>query len=219
MGNNLPTTSDNPLSIEPYNPASISFKNFLRQNFLILLFGFLGLVFLMVGVISLFLDSQNKESGIIIEEGQGVVGGKIKVDIEGAVVRPGVYELTSQARAQEALILAGGLSSQADREWVAKNLNLAATLTDGAKIYIPQEGETQVIRNSELGISSEGTLRGKININSASEGELDKLPGVGPVTAQKIIAQRPYQTIEELVSKKVVGEGTFSKIKEQITVW
>lgn len=202
---------------------SEDFRKFFRENFLVFLFGFLGLVFLTVGTISLFLGSQNKESEIIIEEGEGMAAGKIKVDVEGAVVSPGVYEFSGEPRVQEALISAGGLSSSANRDWVTKNLNLAAKLTDGAKIYIPQKNESP-LRPAEQGFAGQAGIDGgtegeKISINNATLEELDRLPGVGPVTAQKIIAGRPYQTLEELISKKVVGESTFSKIKEQIIVW
>ena len=58
-----------------------------------------------------------------------------------------------------------------------------------------------------------------VNINTASETELDALPGVGPVTAQKIISNRPYQKIDDLVSKKAVGASVFSKIKDQISIY
>lgn len=204
------------------NPEDLPFDHpvladFLRQNLAVLIFAFLGLIFLAVGIFS--LNSQNRQPEIIFEEGAQAEEGKIKVDVEGAVVKPGVYEVGSSARVQEVLILAGGLSLQADREWVAKSLNLAAKLNDGAKIYIPLKGEQSGNMNYELGIKNNGQLGEKININTASEGELDKLPGVGPVTAQKIIAGRPYQAIEDLLSKKIVGASTFANIKDQITVW
>jgi len=64
-----------------------------------------------------------------------------------------------------------------------------------------------------------GEISGKININTASEAQLDTLYGIGPVRAGKIIANRPYSSIEELVSKKVLGESTLEKIKDQITVY
>lgn len=197
-------------------PVQISQPGFLRQNFPVLLFVSLGLLFLILGLFSLRQEKDSKDPEVIFETKNEEVR-TMKVDVEGAVVHPGVYEMTGNARVQEALILAGGLSSLADREWVAKNLNLAAKLLDGAKIYIPQKGESG-IKNQESGIKGE-TIGEKININTATTEELDKLPGVGPVTAQKILAGRPYQTVEDLLAKKIVGASVFSQIREQVTVW
>lgn len=140
---------------------------------------------------------------------------KIVVDIEGAVVNPGVYTLDAQSRVKDVLVLAGGLSSQADRQWVEKNINLASKLTDGAKIYIPRAGEVGSARLQGSGSFSSGL----ININSASPSQLDSLPGIGPVTAQKIIDNRPYASIDELLAKKIVSAKTFEKIKEKISVY
>lgn len=216
-GKKLSSVSDAYLSDDASGLSDrIPLASFLRENILILSFGFLGLIFLTIGIFS--LNSQNKETEIIFEEGAQTEEGQIKVDIEGAVVKTGVYEVSSSARVQDVLILAGGLSSGADREWAAKNLNLAAKLNDGTKIYIPQEGEVDN-KNPKVTVGGGQGLEGGININSASAEELDKLPGVGPVTAQKIIDGRPYQDVEDLVNKKIVGASTFSKIKDQLTLW
>lgn len=200
-------------------PVQISQPGFLRQNFPVLLFVSLGLIFFILGLFSLRQEKDSKDSEVIFETKNEEVR-TMKVDVEGAVVHPGVYEMTGNARVQEALILAGGLSSLADREWVAKNLNLAAKLSDGAKIYIPQKGESPLRQSfvGQAGIRGE-SLGEKININTATTEELDKLPGVGPVTAQKILAGRPYQTVEDLLAKKIVGASVFSQIREQVTVW
>lgn len=177
------------------------------------------LAFFLLGVAAFFWQSSNPSDEISFsQEASG--SGKIKADIEGAVLKPGVYELESGSRIGDLLIMAGGLTVEADREWVSKTLNLAAKLTDGGKVYIPSVGEVGSVK-VESGKGS-GTVGGAItslliSINSASLSELDKLPGVGPVTAQKIIDGRPYQTIEELVSRKIVGQSVFEKIKEQIS--
>lgn len=87
-----------------------------------------------------------------------------------------------------------GLSEKADRNWVEKNLNLAAQLSDGVKIYIPKIGEAQnSTTNVVQGISSNDNTVGSrslVNVNSASLSDLDTLSGVGPATAQKIITIR-----------------------------
>ncbi|HYM65593.1 MAG TPA: helix-hairpin-helix domain-containing protein, partial [Candidatus Sulfotelmatobacter sp.] len=117
-------------------------------------------------------------------------------------------------------ISAQGLSEDADRDYISKNINLAQKLSDGAKIYIPKIGEVVSLnQNSEsnvLGVQAQTSL---ININSATSESLDSLPGVGPVTAQKIINSRPYATIDELLSKKIVSNSVFTKIKDKITVF
>ncbi len=137
----------------------------------------------------------------------------VTVDVSGAVSSPGVYRLKDGARIEDAIKLAGGLSPQAQSEYVAKVLNLAQKLVDGSKVYIPKNGE-QV-----SGAVSGTATSGKININSASASELDGLPGIGEVTAQKIISNRPYQAAEELVAKKVVSKTVFDKIKDQLVVY
>lgn len=145
----------------------------------------------------------------------------IQVDVEGAVVHPGVYKLPQNARVQDALIAGGGLSGAADREVVAKSLNLAAKLTDGVKIYVPKVGETQVLGSSTMEINPSATSgqAGLININSASLDQLDSLPGIGPVTAQKIINARPFSSVDDMLAKKAVTNSVFQKIKDKITVY
>jgi len=147
----------------------------------------------------------------------------IFADIEGAVQKPGVYELPSGARVEDLLIAAGGVSNEADRQWIEKSLNQAQKLVDGVKIYIPKTGEgvagaisSQSSKSSGSSIGSEGRL---VNINSASQSELEALWGVGPVTAQKIIENRPYQSAEELLTKKILKSNVYQRIAEQLTVY
>ncbi len=176
---------------------------------------FLILAVLLIGGVFLLWQSNKKSAAINFTDGDiksASISSKIKADIEGFVVRPGVYELPSGSRIQDLLVVAGGLGAAADREWVAKSLNQAAKLTDGAKIYIPD-------KNTSNNINTANTANSLININSASLSELDQLSGVGPVTAQKIIDGRPYQTIEELVTKKIIGSSVFDKIKDKITLY
>jgi len=174
-------------------------------------------IFLLGGAL-LIWRSNNQSAKISFSQEEGATtSSKIKADIEGAIVRPGVYELMSGSRIQDLLIMAGGLLANADREWVDKNLNQAAKIVDGAKIYIPKTvAQGELGGQSVLGDKKIGDL---ISVNSASLSELDTLPGVGPVTAQKIIDNRPYQTLEELVNKKAVGQSVFEKIKSKISLY
>lgn len=175
----------------------------------------LGLIFFIYGLIS-FLGSTGKTSDIKFETNSASTSSEniIAIDIEGEVANPGVYRLKQNSIIQDALVASGGLTALADREWVAKNLNLALKLSDGQKIYIPKQGET--VSGSALGLSTTTSFTDLINVNLASESELDKLPGVGPVTAGKIISQRPYSTIDELLTKKVVSQKVFDQIKDKI---
>ncbi len=164
---------------------------------------------------------------------------KLKVDVAGAVVNPGVYELFENARIEEALNASGGLSDEADRDWVSKNLNLAAKLSDGDKIYIFKVGETTsapssadtpvpVSLPSSAGVvsgvgSSDASNCSRVNINTASAGTLDDcLSGIGPAYSQKIVEYREahggFKSIEEIQEVRGIGPKTFAKIKDQITV-
>jgi competence protein ComEA len=193
----------------------------LRSNILPLFLAVLGVILLGAGLVS-SLAGTDREEDITFESSnsdQDIKETKIVVDIQGAVVAPGVYELPSESRIKDVLIAASGLSSDADREWISKNLNQAAKLTDGGKIYIPKVGESNSFINLGQAGSLGVTASGLININSSSQSELESLPGIGPVTAGKIIDNRPYAAIEDLRSKKVVGQSVFDKIKDKISVY
>ncbi len=186
----------------------------------------LGLIFFSYGLIS-FLSSSAAEEEVEFSQipSEKPVVKKLVVDVQGAVVNPGVYQLESDSRIHDALIKAGGLSEDADREWVSKHLNLAAKVPDGVKVYVPKAGETTDLKNVHavgqagftVGSGSVDTS-GLININTATSQQLESLPGVGKVTAQKIIDARPYNALEDLLNNKVVGKAVFEKIKEKITL-
>lgn len=149
---------------------------------------------------------------------------KIIVDLSGAVEKPDIYEVSSGARLKDILIMAGGLSQDADRQFFARNYNLAKVLSDQEKIYLPSIEEVEngtPKQNLQTFTNQPGQTLGttsKININTASLDELDTLSGVGKITAQKIIQSRPYQSLEELVTKKVIGKSLFEKIKDLISL-
>lgn len=143
----------------------------------------------------------------------------LKIDIAGAVHDPGVYELAEGSRIQDIIIAAGGVTVAADKVYLEKSLNMAQKISDGIKIYIPYKNETGLNTsnsiNSVLGLETQN----QINLNNATAAQLESLTGVGPATSAKIISNRPYQKVEELLSKKVVGKATFEKIKGSITVY
>lgn len=142
---------------------------------------------------------------------------EIKIDISGAVNKPGVYSLESNTRVEDAVNLADGFSTKANKDYISKQLNLSQKLSDGIKIYIPFEGEISVPLVAGASTqSTQATQSSKISINNASQKELEELPGIGPVTAQKIIKNRPYSSIDDLITKKSVSKSVFAKIKELI---
>lgn len=186
--------------------------------------GVAGLIFFGYGLIQYFGALGPKDEEIVFETKDSITpevkGEKIKnisivVDIEGAVVKPGVYTLSNDSRMEDALAAAGGMSEEADYQRVAKYINLASTLADGAKIYIPYLDDDSSNMGLE-GASYEENGFLKIKINSASSSELDSLPGVGLATADKIIGGRPYGDINELIEKKIVGAKVFEQIKNKI---
>lgn len=205
------------------------FLTLLSANKFPVLLALVGLFFILIGIVTTIAKDQG-EKGVILEEGASTDDSpsvasekKIMVDVSGSVLRPGVYKLSEGARIQDALIEAGGLSEKADRSFISKNINLAAKLSDGAKIYIPRIGEGIKSSTGTTGITGSGTVAGDvsglININTATAAELDTLPGIGPKTAQKIIDGRPYSSIEELRTKKVVGSKVFEDIKDKVAVY
>lgn len=137
----------------------------------------------------------------------------ISVDVSGAVNEPGVYQHQEGSRIEEAIFAAGGLSGTANKEYVSKYLNMAQKLTDGTKIYVPFEGE------QGPAVAGAASVNTKININTGTQAELEALPDIGSVTASKIISDRPYQTIEDLLNKKIVSKTVFDRIKDQVKVY
>ena len=192
------------------------------------------LTFLLIGVILLgFGVFFAKNEGIdpqpkveVLEsagEAQNTLS-EIFVEVSGAVVNPGVYKFNEGARIEDVLIAAGGVSSLADRVWIEKYLNRAAKVIDGQKIFIPREGESAGNGGGlqPVGLSGpEGGVAesGLININTASQSELETLWGIGPVYAQNIIEQRPYSSVEELLSKGVIKQNVYDRNKDKVTVY
>jgi len=147
----------------------------------------------------------------------------IQVYVTGAVAKPGVYRLEPEARVYEALDMAGALPTAN-----LKNINLALKLEDGQAIMVPAVGE-QTADNILGGIGTGGlstsnpNSRGKVNINSASAQELDeKLPGIGPTIAQRIVeyrtSQGSFSKIEDLTEVSGIGDKKFTELKDLITV-
>jgi competence protein ComEA len=157
-----------------------------------------------------------------------VAGGQIVVDVVGAVVRPGVYHLAVGARVRDAITVAGGFGPRVDAAAVGAALNLAAPLKDGEQVRVPSRDDGAPSPGSGRGASGgagsgggSGSNGSLVDLNSATEAELDALPGIGPVTAGKIIearAKASFKTVEDLRSRGLVGQKTFDQIKALVTV-
>ena len=149
-------------------------------------------------------------------------GGDLVVEIVGAVRQPGVYRLPAGSRVGDLLTAAGGYGPRVDTSRSEHELNLAAELADGAQIRVPSRDDPSSASAGTAGTSSSSASgAAKVDLNHATQAELEALPGIGPATAQKILAAReeaPFATIDELRSRGTLGEKTFEKLRDLITV-
>jgi competence protein ComEA len=136
------------------------------------------------------------------------------VDVEGAVLRPGIIQLPPGSRVADVVAAAGGYGPDADLKAAAAQVNLAALVRDGQQIVVPGLGVPAASAGG-------GTIGGLLDLNSASSSALDALPGIGPVSVQKIVAARtekPFGSVDELVTRKVLTKAQLDKIRDLVTV-
>lgn len=188
----------------------------------------IALIFTITSLLIFLKNNEETEDEINLPKQTNIQLNKIYVDVSGSVNKPDLYETPSGTRLKEIIQKAGGLSDNADKNFFYRNFNLARVLNDQEKIYIPSVWEVQaglftenqqtinfIQPNYNEQINNNSTL---INVNEATIDELDSLPGIGKTTAQKIIDNRPYQSIEDLLNKKIVNKSTYEKIKSLISL-
>lgn len=218
------------LNLQKENGPKIDWEELLsKYRYQILLF-LIGAILIGLGVF-LFKnkDSLRSSSVEVLEsstDNEDIGSGEVVIEVSGAIETPGVYKLSTNARVEDALIAAGGISADADRNWMEKTLNRAAKVSDGQKIYIPRINEqiSGASANNVAGYQSTSLVGGSsltemVNINAASQKELELLWGIGPVTAQNIIEQRPYSSVEELLNKKILKTNVYERNKEKLSVY
>ena len=163
-------------------------------------------------------EKENKEN----KEEPKEMGTGIFVHIDGWIQNPGVYEIKENDRVNTIIEKAGGLKEGAS----IKSINLAARLSDGDKIYIPNREEEKQIETTEVKGNNTGTVKitknSKININKASISELKQITGIGESTANKIIDYREnvgkFKKIEDIKEVKGIGDSKYGSIKDKITI-
>lgn len=143
----------------------------------------------------------------------GAGSDELVVDVAGAVMQPGLHRLRGGDRVGDAIAAAGGFGPRVDLDQASITLNLAQPLEDGVKVLVPELGIDD--------LSTPADADGRIDLNSATQGELESLPGIGPVTAAKIIAARTqsrFQTVRDVRSRGVVGQSVFDDIVDLVRV-
>lgn len=173
--------------------------------------------------------SLSRDEGVLAADGDAGAGEgasepapTIVVHVGGAVAEPGVRELEEGARVQDAVDAAGGFAEGAARD----ELNLARVLVDGEQIVVPSLEEADATAGAASdgggGATGASSAGDKVNLNRATAAELDALPGVGPSTAEKIVADReangPFRTVEDLKRVSGIGDKKFADLADLVCV-
>lgn len=171
----------------------------------------LGTLFglLAAGLVLLVATRPVKSAVVILHPSQS---SSITVDVSGAVMDPGVFDLPVGSRVNDAVKLAGGFSPSAD----SSGVNLAAVIRDGEKILIPESVSTEKL----VDLSNTDSIL--MNLNTATMDELEQLPGIGPQKASAIVSYREsygnFQTISDLLYVPGIGQSIIDTISNYVTV-
>ena len=141
------------------------------------------------------------------------------VHVAGAVTRPGVLELAAGARVIDAVEGAGGALPEAHLD----QLNLAAKVADGERVYVPRIGELSITpADGGAPTGDPGAGNGLLNLNTATQAQLEELPGIGPVLATAVLEERErrggFRSVNELRDVRGIGEKRFEDLRDQVTV-
>ncbi len=163
-----------------------------------------------------YLGSRPSEGSLAIALPTSAVAvGGPRAYISGEVVSPGVYRFEPGDRVEQLVALAGGFTADADVD----SVNLALRLKDEQQVHVPRAKPTPA---PGAAIATGATESALVDLNSASVPELDTLPGIGEVTAQRIVDHRtkvgPFAAPEDLLTLKLVSSSTFEKIRDKVTV-
>lgn len=203
--------------------------------------GLFLLAFIVIALITVYgyIIEVNKNKEVLPEEEQAIEEQTIKennnidenaqvistivVDVNGAVKKPGIYQLNEGMRVNDAIDAAGGFTEDVNADYVSKYINKARILHDEEKLYIPKIGDDvtsieENIINSDENVNASSS---KININTATKNQLITLKGIGETFAQRIIDYRKdkqFNNIEDIKNVKGIGDKTFEHIKDYITI-
>jgi competence protein ComEA len=146
----------------------------------------------------------------------GLPSSRVVVDVVGAVRRPGLYRLAQGSRIADALARAGGATGRADLAQV----NLAAPLADGEQVAVPRRGAAGSSSGASGGTAAPGAASAPVQLSTATLEQLDSLPGVGPVTAQKILDYREkhgaFSSVDELDAVSGIGPKRLDQLRDLV---
>ena len=181
-------------------------------------------------IITSLISTNDKEKTLpgssLPQSAQGAVASKaaqvktVRVQVSGAVLEPGIYDLPTNCRVEEAIAAAGGLTENADSERV----NLVRKVRDGMQIRVPVQKAARTSStpgSAKAGSGRNSSMMQSVRINSASAGELQQLPGIGPALAQRIVETRNsgrFTSADDLLRVPGIGKAELAKLRDYVEV-